>query len=418
VWQGPPPRRPGSVATSPTPRRGAAARRHHGHLAMRLIHTADWQIGKVFRFAGDATMHVLQEARLEAISTIGRLAIEHGASHVLVAGDVYDGTDMGERALRQPIERMRHVAGLAWHLIPGNHDPHRPDGVWDRLRRGDLPANVHLHLEPEPVGLEGDRVYLLPAPLSRRATAQDATAWMDEAPTPEGAIRLGLAHGTVVRFGSEESATTNPIAIDRALRAGLAYLALGDWHGKKRIDERTWYAGTPEVDGFDVEDGGSVLLVEIPAANAAPVVTPLGVGRYWWRRLKATLEGPAEVDELERRIRGLAADPARMLLDLTVDGTLALADRARFEHQIGEGLRAALCHLRLDDGALVTAPSADDLDAIAPAGFVRLAAERLQAIAVAEGDLDSEAEDGNRDERDLAAQALLRLYLLRRKIPG
>jgi hypothetical protein len=30
---------------------------------LRLIHTADWQIGKVFRFVDDATMGVLQEAR-------------------------------------------------------------------------------------------------------------------------------------------------------------------------------------------------------------------------------------------------------------------------------------------------------------------------------------------------------------------
>ena len=57
---------------------------------MRLIHTADWQIGKVFRFVDRGTMGVLQEARLEAISAIGRLATAHAAPIVLVAGDIYD----------------------------------------------------------------------------------------------------------------------------------------------------------------------------------------------------------------------------------------------------------------------------------------------------------------------------------------
>ena len=36
------------------------------------------------------------------------------------------------------------------------------------------------------------------------------------------------------------------IAPARARDAGLAYLALGDWHGTREIAPATWYAGTPE----------------------------------------------------------------------------------------------------------------------------------------------------------------------------
>ena len=80
---------------------------------MRLIHTADWQIGKVFRFVDDATMSLLQEARLEAIATIGGLARAHGALTVLVAGDLYDHDGLSDRTLFQPIERMRGRHGEA-----------------------------------------------------------------------------------------------------------------------------------------------------------------------------------------------------------------------------------------------------------------------------------------------------------------
>ncbi len=120
---------------------------------MRFIHTADWQIGKVFRFVDDATMGVLQEARLEAIATIGRLALAEAAPTVLVAGDVYDVATAEDRTLGQPIERMRGFAEVRWHLIPGNHDPHQPGGPWDRVLRRGLPANVEVHLEPAPVEL-------------------------------------------------------------------------------------------------------------------------------------------------------------------------------------------------------------------------------------------------------------------------
>ena len=123
---------------------------------LRLIHTADWQIGKVFRFVDDATMSLLQEARLEAIATIGGLAQAQGAPSVLVAGDLYDHDGLSDRTLFQPIERMRALDALTWHVIPGNHDADRPNGLWDRVARHGLPGNVRLHRAPEPCPLGDD----------------------------------------------------------------------------------------------------------------------------------------------------------------------------------------------------------------------------------------------------------------------
>ena len=59
-------------------------------------------------------------------------------------------------------------------------------------------------------------------------------------------------------------------------------LALGDWHGQKKINERCWYSGTPETDAFDVIDGGQALLVEIEGPTTPPPVTPLPTGHYTW----------------------------------------------------------------------------------------------------------------------------------------
>lgn len=374
---------------------------------MRLIHSADWQIGKVFRFVDDATMHLLQDARIEAIATIGRLALDHGASVVLVAGDVYDSAGVSDRTLGQPIERMRAFPMLTWHLIPGNHDPHMADGLWDRARRRGLPENLRVHLEAAPCPI-ADGVHLLPAPLERRYTLGDPTAWMDQAATPEGAVRIGLAHGSITAFGSDPGAATNVIAPDRAERAGLAYLALGDWHGMKRIGPRCWYAGTPEVDEFDVEGGGFALLIDVAGATNPPEVTPLATGRYHWRRERASIHGADDVHVLDERIRALHPDLPRLLVDLAVEGTLSLEERMRFEHRIALDLRSALCHLRLDDGALHLRPSADDLDAIAHQGFVRTAAERLRALA----------EDPGNPEQEIATLALMRLFVEHRKIVG
>jgi len=375
-------------------------------MRIKLIHTSDWQIGKVFRFVDNATMGLLQEARLRAISRLGELAVEHGARHVLVAGDVYDMEALSPRSLNQPLERMRSFPDVQWHLLPGNHDHYRPNGLWDQLLRKGVPDNVHIYVAPEPAVLEDGAAALLPAPLYHRRTLDDPTAWMDTAEAPDGAPRIGLAHGSVTGFGSEGSDVMNYIAPDRPKRAGLAYLALGDWHGQKQIGERCWYSGTPETDAFDVTGGGRALLVEIEGADAPPSVTPIATGHYTWASLSERLNNRDDVDFVAGKLRGLADELDRVLVHLAVEGALSLADRQYFEETIVEGVSAALCHLRVDDRQLFPQPSAEDLDRIDRGGFVRQAAEALKR----------RSEEGGDAERELAAEALQRLYIEHMKL--
>ena len=116
----------------------------------------------------------------------------------------------------------------------------------------DAPPNVRPLLSPEPVEIAPGAV-LLPAPCTQRRPGRDLTAGMAETATPAGALRIGLAHGAVQSF-SEDG---NPALIppDRAETAGLAFLALGDWHGQLGIGPRTWYAGTPEAEGVQACSG-------------------------------------------------------------------------------------------------------------------------------------------------------------------
>lgn len=365
---------------------------------MRLIHTADWQIGKVFRFVGDDTMPLLQAARIDAVRTLGQLAVQHDAKVVLVAGDVYDKEGLGDRTLAQPLERMREFPGIAWHLIPGNHDPHRPNGIWHRVRNIGLPANVHVHTEAAPVEI-GDGVSLLPAPLHHHQTDGDPTAWMEQAVTPEGARRLGLAHGSITAFGTS-TATPNLIAPDRAKRSDLAYLALGDWHGTKEIDERTWYAGTPEADRFDRPESGQALLVDLKD-HSKPVVTKFQTGQFQWIAEQATLHDIEDISALTERLRSDHGDLSRLLLDLHLDGSLSLEGRARLEQEIEVSLSAALCHLRLSLDHLRVDPTADDLDELARDHVIRAAVAKLKALT----------DTADSEDRETASRALQYLYL-------
>ena len=331
-------------------------------MTVKLIHTSDWQIGKVFRFCDNATMGLLQEDRLRAITRLGQLASAHEAAHILVAGDVYDMEALSPRSLNGPLERMRGFPTVQWHLLPGNHDPHRPNGLWDQLLRKGLPKNVSVHVVPEPAMLPDDGVVLLPAPLFHRRTLDDLTAYMDDVDLPEGLIRVGLAHGTVRGFGSDDKDVPNFIAPDRPARAGLSYLALGDWHGQKKINDRCWYSGTPEIDAFDVIDGGQALLVHIEGPDADPTVTPIPTANHTWTRLSEQVNSRADIDYLAEKLRASADELDRVLVHLSVEGALSLENRQYFQEQIVDGVSAAFCFMRVDDRRLFPQPTAEDLD--------------------------------------------------------
>jgi hypothetical protein len=371
---------------------------------VRFIHTADWHIDKVFGFLDDEATAAVRDARLDAITTVGRLAREHRAPLVLVAGDVFDHDRASDLRLDQPLERMRAWPGVAWHLIPGNHDPDRPGGVWERIARRGLPGNVHLHRKAEPLAIADGAAWLLPAPLQRKHTLGDPTAWMEGAATPTGALRIGLAHGPVLEFGGVPGCAANRIAAERAEAARLDYLALGDRHATLRLGPRCWYAGTPEADGFEGPASGAVLLVDLPGPGAPPEVLSLATGRFGWHREAVVLHDGADVDLLEERLRAHHPDPACLLVRLEVEGTLSLADRLRFEERIDQRLRAALRALDLRD-RLITAPSIEDLEAMAPGGVVRAAAERL----------GRQVREAGGEERAIALQALLRLCVEQRR---
>ena len=374
---------------------------------MRLIHTADWQIGKVFRFVDDATMGVLQEARLEAIATLGRLALAEDAPTVLVAGDIYDVATAEDRTLGQPLERMRGFAGV--RVAP---DPGQSRSAPGRRARGSACSGAACRTTS---GCTSSR-RRWPSPAAGRSCCRRRSPAAGRSPTrPPGWTRrrpprerCGSGSPTARSAPSAPMRRAQPNLIDpaRPARARLDYLALGDWHGTKRIGPRCWYSGTPEVDDFGVIDGGQALLVELAGAGRpgrGPRRAPSGASH--WRQEALQIQSVDDVEVVVARLRALHEEPARLLLDLCLEGTLSLAGRERLGRALDD-LRAAVCFLRVDDERLYLSPSAEDLEAIAHGGFVRVAAESLRALA----------DDPDEPAREIAARALLRLYAQHRKL--
>ncbi len=361
----------------------------------RFLHSADWQIGKQFgQFEPDEAA-LLAEERFAVVERLAQLATVQAVDAVLVAGDVFDAQTVADRTLFRLFSAMAGFAG-PWLLMPGNHDAALAESVWTRAARlGAIPGNVTVCLAAEPVVLEAATTVVLPAPLTQRNTHADLTDWFDGAETPAGLLRIGLAHGSVTGILAEDIDAPNPIAAGRADSARLDYLALGDWHGTRRIDDRTWYAGTPETDRFRANDSGQALLVEIDRAGEVPRVTPVVTGRYRWSSTSAALAVASDVDALIERLDGLGSAD---VVQLALSGHCDLAVHRRLTEAIARS-RGRTRSLEADLSCLQLAPTPEDLERLAADGYLGDVIEQLGALQ----------QDDDTDRAGTAREALVLL---------
>jgi DNA repair exonuclease SbcCD nuclease subunit len=343
-------------------------------MTLRLLHSADWQIGRIYaQFEPDDAL-VLFEARFRAVERLAALASEHSVDAVLVAGDVFDAQTVSDKTVRRLFNAMQAYGG-PWLLLPGNHDAALAESVWTRAQRlGAIPPNVTACLEPT-VQVVGERFALLPAPLVQRHTYGDLTNWFADAQTPAGLPRIGLAHGCVQGILPEDVDATNPIAADRAASARLDYLALGDWHGSRLVDAHTWYAGTPETDRFKANESGQALLVTLAGPGATPLVEPVRTGQYRWHLSDHRLSVASDVDEVLRALSALGSDD---VVQLRVSGTCDLNGHRRL-HDAVEAARARVRALVHDSADLRLEPTPDDIEALHADGYVGEVLQHLRA---------------------------------------
>lgn len=361
---------------------------------MRLIHTADWQIGKPYGTVADEQKRFrLQQERLAAIGRIRDVVRSQAVQLVLVAGDLFDSPAPATTAVLEVLELIGAME-VPVLVIPGNHDHGAPGTVWHRddfqRHQGQLAPNLQLLLARQPLVLDG--AVVLPCPLLRNQDSSDPTQWLrdlDWNSLPADRPRIVLAHGGVHGFGGRDYAGDEEAQAGANNRIDLAalppdqidYIALGDWHNLKQVSDQAWYPGTPEPDRFDQGDDnqrGQVLLVELQR-GAVPEVSPLPTGRIHWHNLRFRFSGDGDLDRFARQLEELTGGRvARDLLRLEVGGSLSLAGHRRYQ-QLLDDLQNRLLRLRIK-GECQQAPEAAELEQLTARAADPLIAQVAQQL--------------------------------------
>ena len=376
-------------------------------VALTLLHTADWHLGRRFPAFEREQETRLTRARLEVVGRILDVAESRNVDAVLCAGDLFDEPAPAQLwwgGVLKEFQRRHWQRPVV--LLPGNHDPLTSNSIYHQahpFRRG-LPRYVHVVDEP---GWElplGDNAVVVANPCTSAAGDTRLVESLPKREAGDERIRIGLVHGQT--FDIDGHQTNFPIPRGSAAERGLDYLAIGDTHAFREVEPGasapTIYPGAPEATTFGEKDTGNVAVVFFPLdRRRRPLVRKEAVGAWKWREeichSMPELRALADEGELSKTVLRLTLnmavpmgeyDEAERLL-ASLGGSLAATPRVGVLNVNREGLR------------LMTEDAIAQFNADMP-DVLRATAQRLQALA----------QDGDPQQKEHAERALHHLYRL------
>ena len=356
---------------------------------MRLIATADWQLGMTAHYLDDEARPRYLQARLDAVRRVGELARESGAAFVVVGGAVFEHNQLDRAIVARTFEALRGF-GVPVVLVPGNHDPLDSSSIYDSAPFANgKPDHVHVLRDSAPFEVvPGVEVVGAPWFSKRPTTDLVAQAYAALDPAPAGIIRVIAGHGAVSTLNPDRDslATIDVARLSEALGRGLAHVAiLGDRHSTHEVAPRIWYPGTPEVTDRGEIDPGNALVIDV-ADNGEVDVTREAIGTWRFDVIEPSLNSRSDVDSFAHTLAGMA-DKDRTVLWLAPRGTLSTSAKAVLDDSVdaARDLFAGITYWdRHTDLAVV--PDDHDFSDLELSGFARDALTELKETATGSDD--------------------------------
>ncbi|UDF29987.1 UNVERIFIED_ORG: DNA repair exonuclease [Roseateles sp. XES5] len=346
-------------------------------MPFRFLHTADLHLDSplaslALRNAdlGD----LVRGATRKALERIVDLAIAERVDAVIVAGDLYDGsqTSMATALFLMGQMRRLEAADIRVFLIRGNHDAQS-----QITRELTFPPNVHVfdgRGKPVKAGAlaNGREVHVHGVSFANpHAPASLLPTY--RAPVPD-AVNIGLMHTSLA--GASRHDPYAPVGLSDLAAHGFDYWALGHIHQRRVHLEKPWIVMPGNPQGRDINEGGPKGVTLATVAEDGTItcaVHPVAVAIF--ERLAVDLSGIedwpgmlAAAEDVLAEARG-AAGGAHLVARLTLSGATPLVWRLRRDEDLLlaelQNLAASLgeCWIEAVDLAVTPPAAADGADA-------------------------------------------------------
>lgn len=321
----------------PAPLTSAAAAGHGPGMPFRFVHTADLHLDSPLRSLALRNLELaelVRNATRNALVRIVDLCLTEGVDALLIAGDLYDGsqTSMNTALFLAGELRRLDEAGIRTFIIRGNHDAQS-----QVTRELTLPQSVHVFSgRGKPVlakTLENGRAVHIHGISFAEPHAPENLLPHFHPPVAD-AINIGMLHTSL--SGSSVHDPYAPCSVADLERHGFDYWALGHIHQRQVHSRKPCIVMPGMPQGRDINEAGvkGVTLVTIDE-DGHLTLAERAIGAAVFERLEVDMTGivdwrgvlEAVGNRLTRLREGLSAD--NLIVRVSLAGATPLAWRLR-----------------------------------------------------------------------------------------
>lgn len=306
-------------------------------MPFRFVHTADLHLDSPLRslaLRNGELADLVRNATRNALARIVDLCLAEAVDALLIAGDLYDGTQTSMNTALFLAGELRRLdeAGIRTFIIRGNHDAQS-----QVTRELTLPASVHVFSgRGKPVlakTLENGRSVHIHGMSFADPHAPESLLPHFQSPVT-GGINIGMLHTSLA--GSAGHDPYAPCSVADLERHGFDYWALGHIHQRQVHGRKPCIVMPGMPQGRDINEAGvkGVTLVAIDE-DGDLFLDERPIGTAVFQRVRVDLTGVAEwrgmLDEVGRQLsflrNGMPAD--NLIVRAALSGTTPLAWRLR-----------------------------------------------------------------------------------------
>jgi DNA repair exonuclease SbcCD nuclease subunit len=353
--------------------------------AVRFLHSSDWQLGLTRHFISEEAAPRFAQARVDAIEQLGKLAQDHDADFIVVAGDVFESNQLKGLTVDRTIEALKEVR-VPIFLLPGNHDPLDASSIFSTPKFKAAGERILVIRDTEPLSVPGlDGVQVVGAPWRTKHPSSDLCADMLAKLEPsDDKLRVAVCHGQTDTLMPDKSRpeVINLANAEAALNDGrIHYLALGDRHSVTDVGKtgRVWFSGAPVATDFNETRPNQTLLVELSSDQCE--VDELQVGTWNFIVEDFNLNGPNDLDMFAEWLGDLP-NKKNTVVKVAFKGTVNLATAERLDRLFDAHVpKFASLRKRERISDLIIAPDELDTGSVALSGYAKETWNQLLADA-------------------------------------
>ncbi|MDQ0319891.1 DNA repair exonuclease SbcCD nuclease subunit [Pararhizobium capsulatum DSM 1112] len=302
-------------------------------MPFRFVHTADLHLDSPLRSLALKNVELAELVRgatRTALSSIVDLCIAEAVDALLIAGDLYDGsqTSMNTALFLSTELRRLEQAGIPVFIIRGNHDSQSTI-----KRELSLPANVHLFSgrikSVRAKTLDNGREVYVHGVGFDNPHAPESLLSSFAGPMAD-AINIGMLHTSLA--GAPGHDPYAPASVADLAAHGFDYWALGHVHLRQVHSEKPVIVMPGMPQGRDINEAGdkSVTLVTV-GDNGTIFHEERRIGQAAFHRLSVELTGADDWQAMLARVRAAIADARdkiyaeQLIFRIVLTGTTSLA---------------------------------------------------------------------------------------------